>query len=143
MSKHPEQELEKTPAILINVNDTAVHNICYERCENNKSICLETSNLSSVGRFLTLSTTVKSVCPNKNVALGIKVYETTNGNKVIKGHKMYSFQHNENGCRDITLSNIHFVLPEEIAETCDKSNICSRRTFDIETTSHYVDLSEV
>ena len=44
-----------------------------ERCENNKSIYLETSNLSGVGRFLTLSTTVKSVCPNKNVALGIKV----------------------------------------------------------------------
>ena len=56
---------------------------------------------------------------------------------------MFAIQHAENHCQDITLSNIHFVLPEEIAETCDKTNIFSRRTFDIETTSHYIDLSSI
>ena len=93
--------------------------------------------------FLSLSKTIKNVCPNKQIAVGIKLYETINGNKIIKGHKMFAVCHNENCCKDITLSNIHFVLPEEIAETCNTSNICSHRTFDIETTSHYVDLNHI
>lgn len=130
-------------SMVIDVNDTAIHSICFEKCENNKSVVLEGQNLSSVGRYLTLRTTVKNVCPNKQVALGIKLYETTGGGRVIKGHKEFAFAHNNNCCRDITLTNIHFVLPEEIAETDDTSNICSRRTFDIETTSHYVDLDNI
>lgn len=129
--------------MLVDVNDTLTHGICYERCENNKSVVLEAQNLSSVGRFLTVNTTIKNVCPNKQIAIGLKLYETTGGSKVIKGHKMFAIQHSENCCADITLSNIHFFLPEEIAETHNKSNICSRRTFDLETTSHYLDLSDI
>ena len=141
MSK--EIEAKSNTSFTVDVNDTATHSICYDRCENNKNVVLDAQNLSSVGRFLTLNTTVKNVCPNKQIAIGIRLYETTNGSKIIKGHKMFAIQHSENHCQDITLSNIHFVLPEEIAETCDKSNICSRRTFDIETTSHYIDLSSI
>lgn len=135
-------ECEKNPTVKIDVNDTAICSICYEKCENDKKVILGPQNLSSVGRFLTVCTTIKNVCPNKQIAIGIKIYETTKGRRVIKGHKMFAVQHNEKGCADITLNNIHFVLPEEIAETCDKTNICSRRTFDIETTSHYIDLTE-
>lgn len=138
-----ETELTVNPSLQIDVNDTATHSICFERCENNKNVVLDSQNLSSVGRFLTLTTTLKNVCPNKQIAIGIKLYETTNGSKIIKGHKSFAVAHNESCRADITLSNIHFVLPEEIAETEDKSNICSRRTFDIETTSHYVDLSSI
>lgn len=142
MSKTKE-ELTVNPSIQIDVNDMVTHNICFDRCENNKSVILEKQNLSSVGRFLTVNTTVKDVCPNKQIAIGLRLYETTGGSKVIKGHKMFAIQHSESCCADITLSNIHFALPEEIAETCDKSNICSRRTFDLETTSHYIDLSSI
>lgn len=135
-------EKEKTVncSMVIDVNDVATHSICFDRCENNKYVVLESQNLSNVGRYLTLRATVKNVCPNKRVALGIRLYETTSGCRVIKGHKEFSFSHNNKCCRDVTLTNIHFVLPEEIAETEDTSNICSQRTFDIETTSHYVDL---
>ena len=142
MSK-TQEELTVNPSIQIDVNDMVTHNICFDRCENNKSVVLEKQNLSSIGRFLTVNTTVKNVCPNKQIAIGLRLYETTGGSKVIKGHKMFAIQHNESCCADITLSNIHFVLPEEIAETTDKSNICSRRTFDLETTSHYIDLSSI
>lgn len=129
--------------MLIDVNDMASHSINFERCENNKNVVLDAQNLSSVGRFLCVSTTIKNVCPNKQIAIGLKLYETTGGSKIIKGHKMFAVAHNESCCRDITLSNIHFVLPEEIAETENKSNIYSRRTFDLEKTSHYIDLSEI
>lgn len=45
--------------MLVDVNDTLTHGICYERCENNKSVVLEAQNLSSIGRFLTVNTTIK------------------------------------------------------------------------------------
>ena len=138
------QETETTcPEMEVDVNDNASNYINYERCENDKNVVLDAQNLSSIGRFLTVNTTVKNVCPNKQIAIGLKLYETTGGGKVIKGHKMFAIQHEHNCCADITLSNIHFVLPEEIAETDDKTNICSRRTFNLETTSHYIDLTHV
>ena len=141
-------EKEKTtcpecPEFNVDVNDMSSHYINFESGCNNKSIVLDAHNLSSVGRFLTVSLTVKSVSPNKQIAVGLQLYETTGGSKIIKGHKMFAIQHNNNCCSDITLSNIHFVLPEEIAETDDKTNICSRRTFDLETTSHYIDLCSI
>ena len=138
------ENTERTcPTMLVDVNDTATHGVCYDRCENNKNVILAAQNLSSIGRFLTVSTTVKNVCPNKQIAIGLQLYETTSGDRVIKGHKTFAIKHSENCCADITLSNIHFVLPEEIAETSDTSNKCSRRTFDLETTSHYIDLTDI
>lgn len=131
------------PSILIDVNDMVSHNIDFDCCENNKNVVLDSQNLSSIGRFLSVTTTIKKLCPNKQIAIGLRLYETTSGSKVIKGHKMFAVQHDRDCCTDITLSNIHFVLPEEIAETCDKSNICSRRTFELETTSHYIDLNSI
>lgn len=139
MSKK-EEELNVNPSILIDVNDTACQSVCFDRCENQKEVTLEDQHLSNVGRFLTVSLTVKNVCPNKQIAVGIKLYETTGGVRVIKGHKTFAYMHSERTCKDVTLANIHFVMPEEIAETCDKTKMCSKRTFDIETTSHYVDL---
>ena len=120
-----EKEEKVSGSMVIDVNDTITHAITFERYENNKSVVLEPQDLSNVGRYLTLRLTVKNVAPNKQVALGIKIYETTGGCRVIKGHKEFAFAHNGDCCRDITLKNVHFVLPEEIAETDDKTNIFS------------------
>lgn len=138
-----EKEEKVSGSMVIDVNDTITHAITFERYENNKSVVLEPQDLSNVGRYLTLRLTVKNVAPDKQVALGIKIYETTGGCRVIKGHKEFAFAHNGDCRRDITLKNVHFVLPEEIAETDDKTNICSQRTFDIETHSHYIDLDAI
>lgn len=136
------KEEEKTCSpILIDVNDAKTHNICFEKCENNKNVMLDCIDISNVGRFLTVCATVQNVCPKKRIAVGIKLYETTNGNKIIKGYKAYSIMHDQKCCTDITLTNIHFVLPEDCEKHCDKSDTCKKRTFDLETTSHYIDLN--
>ena len=131
-----------TNELLIDVNDTCSCSICYGKCDNVKTVILESENLSGVGRFLNLSATVKNVCPKKLIALGLKIYETTSGKKVMKGYKMFSASHNQPCCADITFSNIHFVFPEEIAESCKKCDICNRRTFEIETITHYVNFGD-
>ena len=55
------QETETTcPEMEVDVNDNASNYINYERCENDKNVVLDAQNLSSIGRFLTVNTTVKS-----------------------------------------------------------------------------------
>ncbi len=135
------QETQKTiPSYSVDVNDQITHSVVFDSGENNKKIDLADQDLFSVGRFLNVCLTIKHVAPAKQIAVGLALYETTGGHRVIKGHKTFAVAHNRDCCSDITLKNIHFVLPEEIAETQDKTNICSKRTFELDTTSHYIDL---
>ena len=102
---------------------------------------LDAQKLSGIGRYLELSVTIRSVCPNKRIAVGLALYEKIGScNKVLKGHKAFVASHSERCCSDITLNNIHFILPEEIAETCDTSSLCHKRNFELEFTSHYIDM---
>ena len=87
--------------VLIDVNDITSHNIDFDYCENNKNVVLDSQNLSSIGRFLSVTTTVKNVCPNKQIAIGLRLYETTGESKIIKGHKMFAIQHDRDCCTDI------------------------------------------
>ena len=82
----------------------------------------------------------KKVCPCKRIAVGMALYEKVGNCRVLKGHKSFVASHSEGCCADITLKNIHFVLPEEIAETLDKSSLCHERKFEPEFTSHYIDM---
>ena len=45
--------------VVIDVNDTVSHNIDFDYCENNKNVVLDSQNLSSIGRFLSVTTTIK------------------------------------------------------------------------------------
>lgn len=52
------KELEES-SIFIDVNDSATQNINYNNCENYKNITFDMLNLSGVGRFLNVNTTIK------------------------------------------------------------------------------------
>lgn len=130
----------KPQSVVFDANDYTTSNVNIDRCEINQSMELDAQNLSGIGRYLNLSATVKNVCPNKRIAIGMALYETTGGCRVLKGHKSFVASHSERCCTDITLNNIHFVLPEEIAEVEDTSHLCHRRNFEMEFTSHYVDM---
>lgn len=127
-------------SVNFDVQDSTTTSFNYEKCEDCKTITLDAQQLSGNGRFLNLNTTVKNVCPNKRIAIGLALYETTSGVRVIKGHKTFVASHSESCFTDIILTNIHFILPEEIAETCDTTNICKERTFELDMASHYIDL---
>lgn len=45
--------------VVIDVNDMVSHNIDFDYCENNKNVVLDSQNLSSIGRFLSVTTTIK------------------------------------------------------------------------------------
>lgn len=140
-----EKELEdantvKLQGVVLNANDYTTTDIDFDRCEMNRDVELDAQYLSGIGRYLNLSATVKKVCPCKRIAVGMALYEKVGNCRVLKGHKSFVASHSEGCCADITLKNIHFVLPEEIAETLDKSSLCHERKFELEFTSHYIDM---
>lgn len=130
----------KTQAVVVDANDHSTTQIGYDRCEISKNIELDASELSGIGRYLTVCATVKNVCPDKRIAIGMALYEKAGDGRVLKGHKSFVASHSENCCADITLNNVHFILPEEIAETCDTDSQCHERNFELDFASHYVDM---
>lgn len=126
--------------VVLDANDYTSTDIDFARCEMNRDVELDAQHLSGIGRYLNLSATVKKVCPCKRIAVGMALYEKAGNCRILKGHKSFVASHSEHCCADITLNNIHFVLPEEIAETEDTSSLCHERKFELEFTSHYIDM---
>ena len=62
------------PSILIDVNDMVSHNIDFDCCENNKNVVLDSQNLSSTGRFLSVTTTIKKFIMQTLIALMIILF---------------------------------------------------------------------
>ena len=108
----------KVQAVLIDANDTTTTPIFYDNCEESKTLTLDSQHISGLGRFLNFSVTIKKVCPNKRVAVGLL--------------------YNEHCCADIRLNNVKFVMPEELADTNDNESVCPRRSFEMEFVAHYV-----
>ena len=127
--------------IALDVQDSTTHEFYFGKCKDCKTITLDSEKLYGNGKFLNLNATVEKVCPNKRIAVGLALYETTSGERVIKDHKTFVVSHSESCCADITLTNVHFILPEEIAETSDNTTICNRRNFELDIASHYIDLT--
>ncbi len=127
-------------AVLIDANDTATSSVEFDGCEECKNVVIDGHHLCGLGRFLNVSATVRRVCPNKRIAVGVTLYETTGGGRVAKGYRTFVASHSENCCADITMNNLRFVLPEEIAETNDTTTTCCRRTFETDCVAHYVDV---
>ncbi len=98
-------------------------------------ICLE-----DTGRILQLNATIKDVCPGKRVALAViiteideKCLEHPCGMKTmtIPAHKFC-------GCKDVTIKNISFVLPEDLVNG-EKKSACCERKFKVRFIANYID----
>lgn len=73
--------------------------------------------------MLTVSMTLKNLCPHRSVAVGILVTELTSCGEVTRGFKaMTVTAPSSRGCTDMRLSHIRFVLPET-------ESMCKTRTY--------------
>ena len=72
--------------------------------------------VESQGRVLQLNAKVKNVCPGRRTAVMISLHELDeNDQEQSRGMKAFTLPaHQENGCRDITLSQVRFVLPRDV-----------------------------
>ena len=112
-----------------------------EGCENTVEFDAGKVELESLGRVLQLDVTLKRVCPHKRVALAVILTEVDDkGEEHKRGLKTVTVQaHNMNGCRDVLVRCIKFVLPEDLSVAGDTDDICGKRKFKARFIAHYVD----
>ena len=129
-----------------NCSDT----ISFSGCNSVMTYDLDDLPVESQGRVLQLNAKVKSVCPGRRTAVMISLHELDeNDQEQSRGMKAFTLPaHQENGCRDITLSKVRFVLPEDLslassaaaANTANNCGVaCNARRFIARTFAHYVD----
>ena len=97
--------------------------------------------LDSPGRILELDATIKDVCPGRRVALAVILNEVDDEyNEHKRGLKTITVPaHDKDGCRDVTVRCIRFVLPEDLDVSGDPDAICNERKFKARFIAHYID----
>ena len=98
--------------------------------------------MKSLGRIVQLDVTVKNVCPNKRVALGVILTEVdSKGCEHSRGIKTITIPaHHYPNCRDILVKCIQFVLPEELNVSEENAKgICGRRNLKARFIAHNID----
>lgn len=99
-------------------------------------ICLE-----GLGRIIQLDVTLRNVCPHKRVALAVLLYEVDScGNEHKRGLKTLTVPaHTRDGCHDVTVRCIRFVLPEDPDGSGRAESRCGTRKFKAAFIAHYID----
>lgn len=111
-------------------------------CQDTLVVDAGDTYLSSQGRILEVSTTLKNVCPGKRVALGVVLTEEDQyGVEHHRGTKTMTIPaHNHPTCRDILVKCIKFVLPEDL-NPCSGGScaMCGPRHLKVRFISHLID----
>lgn len=97
--------------------------------------------MESLGRILQLDVRLRNVCPSKRVALAVALTEVDDeGNEYKRGLKtMVVPAHTREGCRDVTVRCVKFVLPEELDVSGSADALCNSRRFKARFIAHYID----
>ncbi|MDE6588910.1 MAG: VWA domain-containing protein [Oscillospiraceae bacterium] len=138
----PSPELDVDCGIVVQPEPCPVPvDVAVDGCED--SVCFDAGDLGmeSLGRIVQLDVTLRSVCPNKRVALAVLLSEVDlEGNEYKRGLKTMTVPaHTREGCRDVAVQNIRFVLPEDLDVSGSPNDICNRRSFKARFIAHYVD----
>lgn len=96
--------------------------------------------LAGQGRIVEMDVTVRNVCPNTRVALGVVLTEVDeSGTEYHRGTKTYTLPaHNGTGCQDVLVRCIRFVLPEDLYPD-GEPRMCSQRNLNVRTIAHAID----
>ena len=113
-----------------------------EGCRDSLAVDLGDTYLESLGRIVQLDVTVKNVCPDRRVALGIVLTEEdANGNEYPRGMKALTIPaHHYPTCQDILVRCVKFVLPEDLNEISgNPSSMCGPRNLKVRLIAHNID----
>ena len=137
-----------TPKIDVDCGTTEVTEPCpksvdvyIDSCEDTVELDAGDVDLESLGRILQLDVTLRNVCPHKRTALAVILTEVDDkGNEYRRGMKTLLIPaHTAEGCRDVTVRCVKFVLPEELSLSGDKDSLCHRRNFKVRLIANYID----
>ena len=115
--------------------------LAVDGCEDSVHFDAGDLGMESLGRIVQLDVRLRDVCPHKRVALGVLLSEVDKeGNENKRGLKAMTIPaHTRETCRDITVRNIRFVLPEDLDVSDSPCSICNERNFKARFIAHYID----
>lgn len=115
--------------------------ITIDNCEDFVEFDAGKINLESQGRILQLDVTLQNVCPGKRVALAVILTEENScGEEFSRGMKTITVPaHEKDGCRDVTVRCIKFVLPEDLSDSSTQYSICRQRKLKARFIANYID----
>lgn len=110
-------------------------------CQDTAEFDIGDIELESLGRIIQLDVTLKDICPHRRVALAVILTEVDFNNIEHKrGMKIVTVPaHTSEGCRDVTVRCIKFVLPEDLDVSGSPVSICNKRNFKVRFIAHYID----
>lgn len=113
--------------------------VVAERCSDLVVVDVGDVQLGGQGRIIQLELTVKDVCPNRRVALGVILEEVgPDGKTEPRGVKVFTLPaHTQPGCRDVQVQCIRFVVPEDVS-LWGKS-LCDTRRFQVQVITQAMD----
>lgn len=110
-------------------------------CEDSIEFDAGEIGMESLGRIVQLDVTLRNVCPNKRVALAVLLNEIDNeGLEYKRGMKTMTIPaHTREGCQNVTVRCIKFVLPEDLSTSTSLEASCNSRQFKARFIAHYID----
>lgn len=113
--------------------------VVAEGCSDCVVVDVGEVQLGGQGRMLQLEVTIKDVCPHRRVALGVLLEEVgPDGRKESRGFKAYTIPaHTQAGCRDVRVTCIRFVVPEDVS--LGGNSLCDTRRFQVRVFAQEMD----
>jgi hypothetical protein len=137
-----------TPSVQVNC-DTPESNCCPDPIDFCISGCQDVAycDLGDVvcscqGRILTLSLTLKNVCPGRRIAVGILLTEMVGCREHSRGLQTWVVPpRTGTECADVHLNCIHFVLPDDPEQCGCRQGMCRKRHLRARVFAHAADCS--
>lgn len=113
--------------------------VLAEACEELITVDAGNLSLGLMGRIAQVSVTLSNVCPGVRVALAVVLTELSDeGEELQRGMRTLTIPaHNFDGCRDIRVECINFVLPEDIDDV--SALACGQRMFRARVYANIID----
>ena len=137
-----------TPEIDVDCSSSEIQEPCpksvdvyIDGCEDAAELDAGTVELESLGRILQLDVTVRKVCPHKRAAVAVILTEVdSKGKEYPRGMKTFLIPAQDTeGCRNVTVRCIKFVLPESLDVSGGTNGLCDRRNFKVRLIANYID----
>lgn len=149
--KGMDSSIQAVPAATVSPANTPPENcphesdhghVRYAGCEEAKVCRMPDTYLTNTGRVLDVTMTLKCICPNRRVAVGVLVSEVDHaGNEAARGFKatVIPAHCNPHSC-DVQVPRMRFILPDCL-NTSGNGSLCDRRHFIVRAEAHYIDTS--
>lgn len=137
----PEPTVTVDCGIVVNEPCPVPVDLSVDGCEEEVTLDMGDAALEGLGRIVQLDVRLTGVCPDRRAAMAVILTEVDeSGMEYQRGMKVMTIPaHSQNGCRNVLVRCIKFVLPEDLdVNGGDGADMCSTRRMRARCIAHYI-----